>query len=101
MLRRRFALVAGALAATLSAKEASGREGPALRLDCPELDDETRAVLEARARAELASEPLPAGALTIRCGSGSATLSWQPAGSEPRERSARLDGVGDVDSVLE
>jgi hypothetical protein len=103
MRRRRFALVAGALAATLSAKAASGKEGPAvaLQLDCPELDEETRAVLEARARAELASEPLPPGALTIRCGARSATLTWHPVGSEPRERTARLDGVGDVDSVLE
>ena len=32
-----------------------------LRIDCPLLDGESRAALEARARAEMALTPLPAG----------------------------------------
>ena len=102
MLRGRlaFASVSG-LAATLAAGPAFGDEPVALRLDCPTLDGETRALLEARARAEIASQSLPAGEMTIRCASDTATIVLHSFATAARERTVALHGADGVDAVLE
>ncbi len=74
----------------------------ALRIDCPALDEASRAALEARARAELTSAPLPNGQVVIRCAGDAATLAWQPTGEGHRERSVKLepDAGSTVEALL-
>jgi hypothetical protein len=70
-------------------------------VDCPALADEARAVLEARAQAELLSETLPSGNVSITCDASSATLRWTPADGAPRERRVALvRGAESDDAVL-
>jgi hypothetical protein len=74
-----------------------------LRIDCPLLDGESRAALEARARAELALSPLPAGEIAIACDLHSARVGWRAAGGGLRLREVGLtsaDGDRNVDSLL-
>jgi hypothetical protein len=101
MLRLRLAFAA-AILASLGARRASGQEATAsLQLDCRELDGETRAALEARARAEIVSEPLPAGSLSIRCAPRAVTVAWRATDTEQRERTVTFESTADVDAVLE
>jgi hypothetical protein len=74
----------------------------ALRIDCPTLDAAANALLEARGRAELASEA-SAGSLAIDCAGASARLVWQPEDAPPRERIVALDPdpASAVDNLLD
>jgi hypothetical protein len=73
-----------------------------LRIDCPQLLAEGGALLEARARADLVSESLPEGNVTIACDAARALVSWQPRGEPRSERAIELDAAaaGAVDSIL-
>ena len=98
-LVRLAAVLGGACAATAARAESPAVE---LRIDCPSLDDEARTLLEARARAQLASERLPGGELVIACVGASATLAWQPVGGASRERTMVIEGepASEVDALL-
>jgi hypothetical protein len=98
-------LVGPALLLATAAAAAPARAAPgavALSIDCPSLDAEARALLEARTRAELASESTE-GALGIACTGASVTLVWRPAGGARRERTVPLaaDAASAVDPLLE
>jgi hypothetical protein len=73
-----------------------------LQIDCPPLDEASRAALEARARAELSSAPLPGGEVFIECAGGSATLVWQPRGDARRASRVMLgpDLAATVEALL-
>jgi hypothetical protein len=95
MPRRRFATRAtalGSLCATVcTATTALAEPGRArLRVECAALEDEARAAVEARAEAELVSEPLPEGEVSVTCSATTATLAWAPKDGEPRERKVDL-----------
>lgn len=95
MPRRRFATRAtalGSLCATVCAATTSLAEpGRArLRLECAALDEEARAAVEARAEAELVSEPLPEGEVSVTCSATTATVVWAPRDGEHRERKVDL-----------
>ena len=70
-------------------------------VDCPELGDEPRAALEARARAELMVREI-AGTLVVRCRE-SAQLSWHPLAGDSVQSSVALAGAAptDVERILE
>jgi hypothetical protein len=90
-------LAASATAVALaSAATAGGAEAgrPSLRVECPALGDEARAVLEARAQAELVSERLPDGEVTVTCEATSASVAWVPRGGPRRVRTLELAGDG-------
>jgi hypothetical protein len=71
-------------------------------VECPALDVETRALFEARARADLVAEALPRGSVAIVCSATQATLTWAPSGAAIRERAVTLpaEGAGAVDVLL-
>jgi hypothetical protein len=108
MVWRRVATAASALTAltglAFAAPASPGSPGGAvdLHVACPTLDVETRALLEARARADLVAETLPKGDLTIACAAALATLIWEPTGSAIRQRAVTLpaDSAGAVDVLL-
>jgi hypothetical protein len=85
-----------------------GPEGPSaettspLRIDCPLLDKENQAALEARARAELALWPQPAGEIAIACQPHAAHVGWHAAsgGSAARDIGLGADPGAAVDSLL-
>jgi hypothetical protein len=108
----RLALLAGTWVAAVAklgvATSAYAQVGPGqdvpLRMDCPMLDEESRAALEARARAELMAAPLPAGEITIQCARQSAVVTWRQAGGSLRMQSlwlADLDPTRAVDRLLD
>jgi hypothetical protein len=68
-----------------------------LRVECAALEDEARAAVEARAEAELVSEPLPEGEVSITCTATTATVVWAPRDGERRER--RVDLTGDQATI--
>ena len=75
----------------------------ALKIDCPLLDEENRALLEARMRAELAPERLAGGEIAITCAAGSATVGWRPLRGATDLTPVRLagDAASTVDALLE
>jgi hypothetical protein len=93
--------VAIRLAATILVATATARGEIALRVNCPALDDESAAVLEARARAQTMTLP-GAGTVVIECGADAARVVWQPASGERRETSVRVAGPREdvVDAIL-
>jgi hypothetical protein len=115
MARRRVATAVSAFAALAAsaalavaappAPPAPSAAGPAavdLRVECPALDVETRALFEARARADLVAEALPRGGVAIVCTATQATLTWAPSGAAIRERAVTLpaESAGTVDVLL-
>jgi hypothetical protein len=62
-----------------------------LRIDCAVLDRESRGALEARARAEIAVSPEPAGTATVVCDARSARVEWLAAGAAARQRVVAFD----------
>ncbi len=62
-----------------------------LRIDCAALDRESRGALEARARAELAVAPEPAGTIVIVCDERTARVEWLAPGAAARQRVVALD----------
>ncbi len=99
-------VVVGFLATGLAVPALAQAGAVELHVDCPTLDEETRALLEARARAELLAEALPfppsRGDVNIRCSGAQATLAWQPSGGARTERVTALpiDRDGAVDALL-
>ena len=90
-------------AAALPARPAAGDAGhQAVRLACPALDGESRASFEARARAELAAWPEPAGEISVACADGAAVITWWAADGRFRESSVPLapDAAATVDALL-
>jgi hypothetical protein len=88
------------MCASVAAQAEPGRAS--LRVECPALDTEARAVVEARAQAELVSEALPEGEIAVTCDATSATLVWTPKGGAPRERRVELARSGGTidDTIL-
>ena len=89
---------------TLGAARLARADGPAtpLRIECPALDPEGRAALEARARAEMALSPLPAGEIAIACEIDLAHVGWRAADGGLHEREVGLgsNAAVNVDSLL-
>lgn len=73
-------VVAGARAQEPPPK-ASGTGTPTLRIHCPALDEEAKAALEARARAEMAANPNSAEDIAIDCVDDSAVLTKRVEGA--------------------
>jgi hypothetical protein len=100
---RRFAACATALVLLSPATIARAEPGHvSLRIECSALDADARAALEARAQAELVSEPLPSGEVEVVCdATSSATLSWTPGGGKRRERRVELTAeMGTIDDTI-
>lgn len=70
-----------------------------LRIDCPSLNDEHRAALEARARADLAATPQDTGRIAIECRAQAAVVGWQSAGGDRREETLALDSSDQTRAV--
>jgi hypothetical protein len=84
----------------------AGRADPAqisVSIDCAAVDDEGRAALEARARADLLVGPYHDGSLSISCHEGMGRVVWSRAGGQVRTRLRLLprDRPGIVDGLLE
>ena len=98
----RFAV--GPLAAQVLFASAVGAQGSRVDLviDCPALDEASRAVLEARSRAELTSAPLPPGEVGIGCARDTATLVWRPNEGTRRQSLVRIgpESAAAVDTIL-
>jgi hypothetical protein len=94
--------VALVVLSTASAARAAPPQVP-MSLDCAALDDEGRAALEARARADLVLEPYREGSLSISCRGDSSRVVWSPAGGQVRTRLRELpaDRRAIVDGLLE
>jgi hypothetical protein len=77
--------------------------GVELAMDCPALQEDGLAALEARARAELATVSLPAGRLTIRCSATSGNITWKPADGAARDRAVALgsEAAVSIDALLD
>jgi hypothetical protein len=75
---------------------------PPLRIDCPVLDTESRAAFEARARAEMALLPQPAGEIAVACERQAAHVGWRAANGWTGQRVVGLnsDSATLVDSLL-
>jgi hypothetical protein len=73
-----------------------------LSIDCPVLDREALALLEARARADLVAEPHETGGVAISCTTSLATLAWRKTSGPRRERTVvlSLDPANAVDMLL-
>ena len=73
-----------------------------LRIDCPDLDTESRAAFETRARAELALSPQPAGEIAVACELNAAHVGWRAANGRSAQRDVGLnsDAATVVDSLL-
>ena len=99
-LANRAAALLGVLGAAATAH--AGGAGPPLRIDCPVLDLESQAALEARARAEMALTPLPAGEIAISCERHRAHVGWRAVGGGLHQREVGLgaDPAVAVDSLL-
>jgi hypothetical protein len=98
---------AGVIAAQLGAlaprrAQAGMQAGATLRVNCGDLTTEGRAALEARARAELASAPLPAGEVAVTCADRAAVVTWWAADGGFREANVALvpDQALAVDALL-
>lgn len=72
-----------------------------LRIDCPDLDTESRAAFETRARAELALSPQP-GEIAVACELNAAHVGWHAANGWSAQRDVGLnsDAATVVDSLL-
>jgi len=81
---------------------AAAGAGPPLRIDCPVLDTESRAAFEARARAEMALLPQPAGEIAVACERQAAHVGWHAANGWSGHRVVGLnsDSATVVDSLL-
>ncbi len=101
---RSWHLVAPLTALGLASASSTGHAEPrlvALRIECPALDQETRAVVEGRAQADLAAARLPAGEVAILCGATSATIVWTPQEGLRRQRRVDFRGeLGDIDDAI-
>jgi len=87
---RPLPVVLGALTllnGVLRAPSASAKGAP-VSVDCPAFDDETRAALDARARAELLVRQ-QGGTLVVSCRTNDALLTWHPSTGNPRRESRR------------
>jgi hypothetical protein len=101
MCTRRLVATAAAFVVVAVAAPARAQSGPiGLRIACPPLNEEATALLEARARADIVSEPLPEGDVSIECDASRAIVSWQPKGEERWGRAVELSADGAVDSIL-
>src|SRR5262245_20229034 len=103
-MRRYPPLVLGALTllpGVLRESCARADEG-VVAIDCPSFDGETRAALDARARAELLVRSR-AGTLIIVCQGSDATLTWHPLDGSPTARTMPLadDARASIDRFLE
>jgi hypothetical protein len=83
------------------AGQASADPASVVRVDCPDLDAATQALLEARTRAEIAAASRSAVEWTIRCGLQTVTVTVRASRAPPREQSVDLRSEADVDAVLE
>ncbi len=92
------AAAAGTLAGTTTAR--ADEALPALRIACPELTDDDRAALEARARADLSMEPTGNGAVIIDCRARRVALEG-PAAARERHVTPDVSGVALVDELLD
>jgi hypothetical protein len=103
---RRLAVIAAAIPGVCGAAASAARASPAsvaVEFDCPALDGEGQAVLEARARADFAARRVPEGRLTIACRGTSAHIAWRPSEGDGRTAAASLpqDPAAAVDELLE
>ena len=93
------------LSADAADSPSTTRERAALAIDCAALDPESRGALEARARAEIALTPQPAGAVVVICRDRDAEVEWVPAGPGPtRQRVVALEATAPevaVDRLLD
>ncbi len=86
------AVVALLMSAGFGSAPAASPDSP-VRIDCAALDRENRGALEARARAEIAVQPQPAGTMTVACSSGGADVEWTPSGGYAvRKQTVSLEG---------
>jgi hypothetical protein len=91
------------LVAALSLSPTPLQAEPALEVvvDCPPLDAERRAAVEARVRADLLVKRLAQGRLTITCGTDQATVQWRTGAEPPATETAALaDSSELVDQLL-
>lgn len=90
-----------ALCAAGSARAAPARVG--ISIDCPRLDDDGRAALEARARADLVLERVSEGTVFIACRESTARIAWRPSTGDSRDATVSLpaDRPGSVDALLQ
>lgn len=90
------------LATALLSGRASAQESATIAVDCPALDAESRAAVEARARADLLVRNAP-GTFVVVCLEREARLSWHPLAGTPATASAPLDVDPrvSVDRILE
>jgi hypothetical protein len=72
-------------------------------IDCPPLDDDARAALEARARADLVLERVREGTVRVACVGSVARVAWRPVVGAPHDAQATLpaDRPGAVDALLQ
>ncbi|HEX4340506.1 MAG TPA: hypothetical protein VH062_31575 [Polyangiaceae bacterium] len=100
-MHSRLASVLGIVVATLPLV-AGADPTVTLAVDCPGFDAETRAALEARAKAELLVRNAP-GTFVVACRGPSASLSWHPLAGRPAVTVATLDADAraSVERVLE
>jgi hypothetical protein len=96
------AALCGLLGALAGSKGVAAAEGVTLRLNCPDLGPESSAAFEARARAELASSPRPAGEIAVACADRAAVVSWWAADGAFRELGVPLasDHAAAVEALL-
>jgi hypothetical protein len=97
---RRAALVL--LSTTLLAGRAGAQEGTTIAVDCSALDAESRAAVEARARADLLVRNAP-GTFVVVCVGAEGRLSWHPLAGVPVTTTVSLDADPrtSVDRILE
>jgi hypothetical protein len=90
------------LATALLAGHAGAQEGATIAVDCPTLDAESRAAVEARARADLLVRNTP-GTFVVVCSAGEGRLSWHPLAGVPQTATVPLDADprANVDRILE
>jgi hypothetical protein len=92
-----------ALAAAFHARRVSAEgSGVSVEIDCPQLGEEPRAALEARAKAELLVRR-EQGTLLVSCRLEAADVRWTPASGDPVEHRIALaaDAVATEEQILE
>ena len=75
-----------AVALSLWPRLAHAQPSVAVLVECPGLDSELRAAVEARARADLLVKRLQPGRLLIMCSADQATAEWRPEAGTPARR---------------
>ncbi len=78
------------LATALLMGRAEAQEGSTIVVDCPTFDAESRAAIEARARADLLVRNVP-GTFVVVCADGEGRLSWHPLAGVPVTATVSLD----------